>query len=325
MAIPQTVVAPPSPAAVFLVATIADGGERTVRDLLQNLASVIRTVAFRAPEDGLVCVAGIGSEAWGRLFPGSPRPRELHPFRQLDGPVHHAPATPGDLLFHIRSRRMDLCFELARQVTEHLGDAATVVDEVHGFKYFDERDLLGFVDGSENPTGPTADATVYIGDEDPLFRGGSYVIVQKYLHDLASWLELPTPEQEKAIGRHKFSNVEFPDDAKAPNAHIAVNQVVGEDGRQRQIVRDNMPFGAVGSGEFGTYFIGYARTPAVTERMLDKMFLGDPPGNTDRILDFSTAVTGCLFFVPTADFLDAVSVGGDDGGGSLGVGSLKDA
>ncbi|MBF9068815.1 Dyp-type peroxidase [Streptacidiphilus fuscans] len=323
MAIPQSVVVPPTRAAVFLVGTIAEGGERTVRDLLQNLAGVIRTVAFRAPGDGLVCVAGVGSEAWGRLFPGGPRPRELHPFKELDGPAgHRAPATPGDLLFHIRAQRMDLCFELARQVTDHLGDAVTVVDEVHGFKYFDERDLLGFVDGSENPTGPTADAAVYIGDEDPLFQGGSYVIVQKYLHDLAAWTALPTPEQEKAIGRHKFSNVEFPDDVKAPNAHIAVNTVV-ENGVQRQIVRENMPFGAVGSGEFGTYFIGYARTPAVTERMLDKMFLGDPPGNTDRILDFSTAVTGCLFFVPSVDFLNAVTVGGSDAG-SLGVGSLKD-
>ena len=85
---------------------------------------------------------------------------------------------------------------------------------------------------------------------------------------------------------------------------MALNTIVDPDGTQRQILRDNMAFGTVGRGEFGTYFIGYAATPSVIERMLDHMFIGDPPGNYDRILDFSTATTGCLFFVPTADFLD---------------------
>ena len=322
MATPQSIVRPPTRAAVFLVATIAEGGEPTVRDVLQDLASIVRSVGFRAPLDGLASVAGIGSDAWDRLF-GGQRPRELHPFPALDGPVHHAPATPGDLLFHIRAQRMDLCFELARQVTDRLGAAVTVVDEVHGFKYFDERDLLGFVDGSENPEDGAADAAVHIADEDPRFRGGSYVIVQKYLHDLAAWGALSTEDQERAIGRSKASNVEFPDDVKPANSHVALNTIVEADGTQRQILRENMPFGAVGSGEFGTYFIGYARTPSVTERMLHNMFLGDPPGTTDRILDFSTPVTGCLFFVPSADFLD--DPGTASGGGSLGIGSLKGA
>ncbi|WP_042381765.1 Dyp-type peroxidase [Streptacidiphilus melanogenes] len=323
MPTPQSIVRPLTPAAVFLVGTIADGGEESVRELLQDLAGIVRSVGFRAPTDGLTCVAGIGSDAWDRLFDG-PRPRDLHPFPALDGPVHHAPATPGDLLFHIRARRMDLCFELARLITDRLLDVVTVVDEVHGFTYFDERDLLGFVDGSENPEDQAAEAAVYITDEDPRFRGGSYVIVQKYLHDMAAWADLPTEEQERVIGRSKDSNVEMPDDVKPANSHVALNTIVGEDGRQRQIVRDNMPFGAVGRGEFGTYFIGYARSPEVTERMLRNMFLGDPPGNTDRILDFSTPVTGCLFFVPSADFLDGVPAGAE-ASGSLGIGSLKGA
>ncbi|MEZ0068116.1 putative iron-dependent peroxidase [Streptacidiphilus sp. MAP12-20] len=312
MATPQSVVTPPARAAVFLVGTIAAGGEPTVLDLLQDLAGMVRSVGFRAPADGLTCVVGIGSDAWTRLFDG-PRPRELHPFQALEGPQHHAPATPGDLLFHIRAQRMDLCFELARLIADRLGDSVSVVDEVHGFKYFDERDLLGFVDGSENPGGQAAEAAVHIGDDDPGFRGGSYVIVQKYVHDMAAWAALSTTEQELVIGRSKAENVEFRDDLKPANSHVALNTIVGEDGRQRQIVRENMPFGTVGRGEFGTYFIGYARTPSVTERMLRNMFLGDPPGNTDRILDFSTAVTGCLFFVPSADFLDGVSDGVSDG------------
>ena len=288
------------------------------------MAGIVRSVGFRAPADGLVCVTGIGSDAWDRLFVG-PRPRELHPFPALDGAVHHAPATPGDLLFHIRAQRADLCFELARQITDHLGAAVRVVDEVHGFTYFDERDLLGFVDGSENPQGPAAVAAVHIGDEDPPFRGGSYVIVQKYLHDMDAWAKLTTEEQERAIGRSKADNVEMPDDVKPPDSHVRLNTIVEPDGRQRQIVRDNMPFGAVGAGEFGTYFIGYARTPSVTERMLRNMFLGDPPGTTDRILDFSTPVTGGLFFVPSADFLDDLPQSAPASDGSLGIGSLKGA
>jgi putative iron-dependent peroxidase len=234
---------------------------------------------------------------------GGPRPVGLHPFRELNGDRHRAVATPGDLLFHVRARRMDLCFELAGHIVGQLGDAVTVVDEVHGFNYFDDRDLLGFVDGSENPTGEAARSAVFIGDEDAPFAGGSYVIVQKYLHDMAAWHALSTEEQEKVIGRSKADNIEMSDETKPADSHVALNTIT-EDGEERKIVRQNMPFGTLGRGEFGTYFIGYARTPAVTEQMLENMFIGSPPGNTDRILDFSTAVTGNLFFVPTADFLD---------------------
>ncbi|MGW1591428.1 Dyp-type peroxidase [Streptomyces sp. NPDC002386] len=299
----QSVIAPPAESAVFLVCTIASGGETVVRDLLPDLAGLRRSVAFRAPEDGLTCVLGIGSTAWDRLFTG-PRPRDLHTFVPLTGSRHHAPSTPGDLLVHLRARRMDLCFELAQLIAERLRGAVTVVDEVHGFKSFDERDLLGFVDGTENPEGRPADEAVFVGAEDPPFAGGSYVIVQKYLHDLTAWKALAVEEQEMVIGRTKVDNVELPDDVKRPDSHVALNTVTDEDGQERKIVRDNMPFGRVGDGEFGTYFIGYARTPEVTEHMLRNMFLGDRPDVHDRILDFSNAVTGCLFHVPSAAFLD---------------------
>lgn len=302
-AVGQPVVTPLTPSAVILVLTIDDGGEPIVQDLLADLSGLARTVSFRSLEGGLAVVAGIGSEAWDRLFAG-PRPAELHPFRALEGDPHTAVATPGDLLFHIRSATMGLCWELASLVVGRLAGAATVVDEVHGFRYFDERDLLGFVDGTENPTGSAADAAATIGEENAAFAGGSYVIVQKYLHDMAAWDVLSVEEQERVIGRAKLSNVEMDDDVKPSNSHVALNTIIEPDGTQRQILRENMPFGSLGAGEFGTYFIGYAATPSVTELMLQRMFLGNPPGNYDRILDFSTAVTGSLFFVPTADFLD---------------------
>ncbi|HEX6524205.1 MAG TPA: Dyp-type peroxidase [Streptosporangiaceae bacterium] len=329
----QPVLTPMTAAAIFLVLTINPGGEAACRDVLSDWAALERSVGFRAgPGRGLACVAGIGSNAWDRLFSG-PRPAGLHPFRALTGPRHRAPATPGDLLFHIRSDRMDMCFEFATKVVNRLAGAATVVDEVHGFKFFDERDLLGFVDGTENPVGRAAEAAALVGGEDPGFAAGSYVIVQKYVHDLDAWNAMPVEEQEKAIGRTKLDDIELPDDVKPGNSHVALNTITGPDGEERQIVRANMPFGTIGEGAFGTYYIGYAATPAVTEQMLANMFLGDPPGTYDRILDFSTAVTGVLFFVPSADFLDDLpdppgsDVPGIDssgtGSGSLGIGSLK--
>jgi putative iron-dependent peroxidase len=299
----QPVLTPLTASAIILVLTMDVDGEPVVHDLLADLSGLARTVGFRSPEGGLAVVVGVGSAAWDRLFTG-PRPAELHPFQVLDGGRHRAVATPGDLLFHIRAATMDLCWELASLLVGRLAGAATVVDEVHGFKYFDERDLLGFVDGTENPSGSAAEAAVTIGSEDPSFAGGSYVIVQKYRHDMAAWDAQTVEEQERVIGRAKLSNVEMDDDVKPSNSHVALNTIIEPDGTQRQILRENMPFGSLGAGEFGTYFIGYAATPSVTELMLQRMFIGDPPGNYDRILDFSTAVTGSLFVVPTADFLD---------------------
>ncbi len=257
------------------------------RDLLSDWAGLQRAVGFRAPGAPLASVAGVGSQAWDRLFSG-PRPAGLHPFRELTGAVHHAPATPGDLVFHVRHQRMDLCFEFVSQVMTRLAGAATVVDEVHGFRYFDERDLLGFVDGTENPVGAAAGTAALVGDYDPDFTGGSYLIVQKYLHDLAAWNALSTEDQERAIGRSKLSDIEMPDEVKPANSHVALNTIEDPDGTERQILRANMPFGEVGRGEFGTYYAGYAATPSVTEQMLVNMFIGNPPGNYDRILDFSS-------------------------------------
>jgi len=300
---PQAVLTPLTESAIFLVLTVNLGGEDVVRELLADISGLRRSVGFRLPEGKLTCVVGVSCEAWDRVF-GEPRPAGLHPFRQIAGARRTAVATPGDLLFHIRAHRLDLCFELAERVMNRLADVADVVDEVHGFRSFDERDLLGFVDGTENPEGPAARAAVLIGDEDPEFAGGSYVVVQKYLHDLDAWDALPVEEQERAIGRTKLSDIELADDVKPTNSHVALNTIVDETGEQQQIVRLNMPFGTVGKREFGTFFIGYARSPDVIEQMLENMFTGKPAGNYDRILDFSTAVTGNLFFVPTVDFLD---------------------
>jgi porphyrinogen peroxidase len=322
----QPVLAPLSESAIFLTLVISDGGEQRVRDLLSDLAGLTRSVGFRLPDEQLSCVAGIGSAAWDRLFTG-PRPGQLHPLPEFVGSVHTAPSTPGDLHLHLRSRRLHPCFELARFVVERLTGAASVIDEVHGFRYFDARDLLGFVDGTENPTGPAAATAALIDDQGDPFVGGSYVIVQKYLHDIPAWQAHSIEEQELVIGRRKLEDVEIDELVRPSDSHVSVNTIVDEDGTERQILRDNMPFGSVGDGEFGTYFIGYSATPEVTERMLRRMFIGEPVGNTDRILEVSTATTGGLYFVPSQDFLDELPPAPEQPGrtphADLGIGSPR--
>ena len=305
---PQPITTPLTRAAIFLVVTINPGepAAAAVRSICADLPGLLRSVAFRDLQGELSCIIGFGSEAWDRLF-GDPRPAELHPFREFHADNRHAIATPGDVVFHIRAERMDLCFELETVITAALGDAVAVASETQGFQYFDNRDLLGFVDGSENPNGQQAVDAVLVGDEDPGFAGGSYVILQKYLHDMAGWNALPTEVQERIIGRMKQSNVELDAATKPTSAHNALTVITDADGQEVKIVRANMPFGQPGQGEFGTYFIGYCKSPRTTEQMLENMFIGRPPGNYDRLLDFSHPITGGLFFVPAASLLDSLA------------------
>ncbi len=334
---PQAVVSPLTKAAIFLVVVVNPGevSAAATRSLCADVAALVRAVGFRDLTGRLSCVTGIGATAWDRLT-DLPRPAGLHPFREIFAAGRHAVSTAGDLLFHIRATRMDLCFELAGQLMNRLTGTVTVADEVHGFSYFDERDLLGFVDGTENPTGAAAVRAAIIGAEEPAYAGGSYVIVQKYLHDLDAWNALPVEQQEKIIGRTKLDDIELADDVKPSSAHNALT-TIEVDGEEIKIVRDNMPFGSLAAREFGTYFIGYARSPATIEQMLQNMFVGSPPGNYDRILDFSRAATGNLFFVPPQSLLDEFdTLSGDGraarpaphrtpspGDGSLSIGSLR--
>lgn len=304
---PQSVEAPLSKAAVFLVLTIgaeAKALERA-RGVIADIGGLVRAVGFRDLGGRLSCNVGIGSDAWDRLGQLK-KPKQLRSFTEIRGAAHTAVATPGDLLFHIRSERADMCFELERLILNALGDAVAVVDEVQGFRYFDARDLLGFVDGTENPTGSALPLSSLIQEtDDPDFAGGSYIVVQKYLHKLAEWHGLSTAAQESIIGRTKLDNVEL-DDSTGRKAHKTLTTIVDAEGNEHDILRDNMPFGRPGQSEFGTYFIGYARNLWVIEKMLSNMFIGVPEGQYDRILDFSTAVTGTTFFAPSNSVLESL-------------------
>ena len=294
----------------------------------------------RFPDSGATCVMGVGHDAWHRLGLPSPLPKELENFVPVVGATHTAVSTRGDLHFHLRGGGSSICYDMAAAITAVLAPVATSIEEVHGFRYWDGRSILGFVDGTENPQGDERAHFGLIGDEDPVYKGGSYLFVQKYIHDLSAFNALPVEEQEKVFGRHKWNDVEMPDDIKPANSHSALANVGGD----LKVIRDNMPFGKMSSNEQGTYFIAYASTFSTLKRMLNNMFIGSPPGNYDRLLDFSTAKTGTLFFVPSATFLDNIGSGlpplggssADDTGndndddkavvpndGSLHIGSLK--
>jgi porphyrinogen peroxidase len=303
---PQSVNAPLSQSAIFLVVTVgeSDAARDAVIGVVADIGALVRAVGFRDLSAHLSCIVGIGRDLWDRLGQTA-RPLQLHRFSEIRGDRHTAVSTPGDLLFHIRAERADFCFELERLLLDKLGSDVSVEDEVTGFRYFDSRDLLGFVDGTENPTGAAVEHDTIIGDEDPDFAGGSYVVVQKYLHDLDAWATLSVAEQERIIGRTKADNIELEDDG-ARLSHKGLNTVTGLDGVERDILRDNMPFGRPGQKKFGTYFIGYAADLSTIEAMLKRMFIGSPPGDYDRILDFSTALTGSTYFVPSNELLETL-------------------
>lgn len=306
---PQRLDAPLTSSATFLVLKVSTESSAisNVRSTLAGVSDIIKNVAFRDLNASFACTVGIGSSIWDQLTNNAPRPAELHPFKEMKGKTHTAVSTPGDILFHIRSERRDLNFEFERQLMDSFDGAVTVVDETVGFRYFDVRDLLGFVDGTANPVGQAATQSIFNTKAGSAEDGGSYVVVQKYLHDIKSWRKLSTEKQEAIIGRTKLDNIELDDaDAGTQQAHKSLATVEDENGVEHDIVRDNMPFGSPGTNEFGTYFIGYSKDLWVIEKMLQRMFVGEPEGLHDRILDYSKAVTGSTFFAPTASFLESL-------------------
>ncbi|MDR2349769.1 MAG: Dyp-type peroxidase [Deltaproteobacteria bacterium] len=305
----QDVTLPPGNHALFLVLGLNRPDDiEPVKGVCGELPAIVRSLRGRFPNDEVSCVFGFGSSAWDHLFPKRKKPRELVTFVEIKGEKHTAPSTPGDLFFHVRSTRADLAYEVAAQVSSILGDSVFSIDEVTGFRYLDGRAIIGFVDGTENPDhAEDRERFAVIGANEPDFAGGSYAFVQKYLHDWKAWQSTETPEQERAVGRRKYDDRELPEELKPESAHNVVTNIKGDTGEELKIVRANMPFALTSKGEYGTYFIGYSSTFETTKRMLENMFVGDPPGNSDRLLDFSTAHTGTLFFIPSVELLEELA------------------
>jgi putative iron-dependent peroxidase len=285
---------------IFQVWTFREAGD--LKQSFQRLCALVQnlnnSVYNRFPGSRTSCVLGIGHDAWKKLQLQEPLPKELLNFEAINGAKHSAVSTPGDLHVHLRADNNSICVDMAIEISKVLSAVADISEEVHGFKYWDSRSILGFVDGTENPQGEDRDFFAKVGAEDATYEGGSYLFVQKYIHNMNQWRNLSTEEQEKVIGRSKENDIEMSDEVKPKNSHIALANI----GDDLKIVRDNMPFRNA-LGEMGTYFISYASKFSTTKQMLEQMFIGNPAGNYDRILDFSTAKTGTLFFVPTLDML----------------------
>lgn len=278
-----------------------------IKSVFQRICALVinlnNSALDRFPDSKASCVMGIGYEAWQQLELPQPLPKEFKKFQEIKGSKHTAVSTKGDLHFHIRADEKSFAYDMASVISGYMKEIADCAVEVQGFRYWDSRSILGFVDGTENPHGKDRDHFAIIDDSDPQYEGGSYLFVQKYIHNLDAWKSLSVEEQEKVIGRSKDQDIEMDDDIKPKNSHIALANI----GDDFKVVRDNMPFGSVATNEMGTYFICYASTFSTVEKMLTNMFIGNPPGNYDRILDFSTAQTGTLFFVPSMDMLDGFS------------------
>jgi putative iron-dependent peroxidase len=286
MAEPQAGIVPePSENALFLILRVPDPPKNGVE---------VARAASQVP--GLTTKLAKSEQ---RARPGN-RPKGFRPFPAIAAGDRRAPATGGDLLVHILSRRPDLCFELATQVRKKLGHAVEVMEEVHGFQYLDSRDLTGFIDGTENPKGKKRAAEALIGDEDPDFAGGSFVFTQRYVHDLEKWEGLSLREQEKVIGRRKRDSRELSDRAKPPTAHIA-RVVIEEDGEELEIVRHSFPYGT--TSECGLFFIAYTRDLDIPAKMLRRMLGTSGDGLHDRLMEFSQAVSGANFFAPSVRVL----------------------
>jgi putative iron-dependent peroxidase len=304
MSQPQTGILPePGESALFLILRLEEvAAARSVARGASKIPALTRKLAKAEPRARLVSVAGFGPELWDTVSPGR-RPKGLRPFRAVAARGRRAPATGGDLLLHIVSRRPDLCFELALQIRRELGAAVSVQDEVQGFRYHDSRDLTGFIDGTENPKGRERPPVALIGGEDTAFAGGSFVFTQRYVHDLTKWQALAVREQEKIVGRRKRDSQELSDRSRPSTAHIS-RVVIEESGQELEILRHSFPYGT--TSEHGLFFIAYTRDLSIPETMLARMLGSSGDGLHDRLMEFSQAVSGAHFFAPSLRTLAAL-------------------
>lgn len=265
--------------------------------------SIIRSMRIRNPESGLQVAIGFSNKAWDYLFPNAKKPKELETYQTLTGAEYSMPASDGDIFLHIRASEEAVVYEIVRQFMKLLSPVTTVLDETKGFRYLEGRAIIGFIDGTEAPAIEDAADYAIIGDEDPDFENGSYAFAQKWQHDMAFWEKLSVEHQEKAVGRHKFDDMELDDEDKLENAHNVASKLE-IDGEEQKIIRMNVPFSDPALDYTGTYFIGYARHWQVTKQMLVQML-----EKSDFLLTFSTLLSGQLFFIPSRDTLADIADG----------------
>ena len=288
--------------AVFVVLTIRNDDQSlsAIRNTCADIPQITRTLSEKYPDASLSSTVSIASSAWDALYPGL-RPMGLTDFPAQKEGHREAPATPGDLLLHVRSNREDVNFILIKEILETFSGSVEIEEDVTGFRYLESRDLTGFVDGTENPSGDDRATVALVSEEDPVFAGGSYMHCQRYIHHLKEWEQQPVTEQETIIGRTKKDDIEFSAEEKSPVAHIKRVNLKDKQGKSMEILRHSMPYG--NAREAGLFFIAYSKTPDHFTLMLESMIHADHHGHYDHLMNFTTAVTGGAFFAPSIEFL----------------------
>ncbi len=307
MSTPQSGITPEANTdACFLVLTIRQDPDSLtqIKKTCALIPQLTRDLSEQYPDARLTSTISIGSQAWDALYKAA-KPRLLAPFKAVTEGDRTAPATPGDLLLHIRSNRRDINFILLHRAMDHFGQAVDIQEDETGFRYLDGRDLTGFVDGTENPQGDNRASVTLVGDEDQSFAGGCYIHTQKWVHSFKKWDKLAVTEQEKVIGRTKEDDIEFSGEEKAPTAHVKRSNVKDSGGKSMEILRHSMPYGNASEG--GLYFVSYCRTPTHFDKMMESMVKADRHGHYDHLMDYSQATTGCAFFAPSVEFLTSAT------------------
>jgi putative iron-dependent peroxidase len=268
-------------------------------DGAQPLDLVRGVSALREPRTtigGVNLVSGFRPALWAAV--GADAPAGVHGFDEpVVGPDGFAmPATQHDALLWIAGSAYDVVFDEARGAINALAAVARLATETTSWPYRHDRDLTGFVDGTENPSLADAASIASIADGEP-GAGGSILLLQRWAHDVEAWEALAVADQEAAIGRTKGDSLEL--DPRPDDSHVA--RTDQED--FGHVFRRNMPYGTV--HEHGTMFVGFASSQAPLQRMLESMAgIGGP---RDALTRYTTPLTGAYYFVPSVDAIRALA------------------
>jgi porphyrinogen peroxidase len=297
------IVAEASSDALFITFNVNRSEINNLKNALAAAPALIEELQLQFPAADLHTAIGLSSLIWDEL--DSKRPKLLATFPHVAGKDIEFTPTDVDLVLHIRSSRRDATYQLANVLFKAFGSSVTLVEEVSCFKYLDNRDLTGFVDGTENPAGEQRKAVALVGDEDPSFEYGSYFNLMRFVHDLDKWEKEDLKTQEDIFGRTKHTNQEYPSAEKSVHAHTKRTSLKDENGNSMEILRHSMPFASL--TEKGLMFASYSKTPVIFNLMLESMVKGDENGNTDHLMKYTRATTGQAFFIPSNQWLTSLS------------------
>lgn len=296
----SSITAPASSDATFVLLNAREGAEEQLRAALASAPKLIESIQQQFPDAQLNCAIGFSHHSWERITQAQ-LPKELMTFPTYQGEFLSVSDQPHDIILHIRAMRHDAVHILSLALFKAFGDSVSLNEQTNTFKYLDNRDFTGFVDGTENPEGEDRAKVALVDQEDALYAGGSYLNYIKFHHDLDKWNQLDLKTQEDTYGRTKYDNEEYASEDKSPHAHTKRTSLKDDAGNSLEILRHSMPFGDL--KEQGLIFVSYSRTPSIFNQMLQSMIEGDEQGRADHLMQYTDAHHGSAFFVPALDFL----------------------